>query len=87
MSVIDNKCVNSSLTNSYYVPNKENSSGKICAKRRILFIAYELILKYFKKRGQGKCQVASCVYFAIERGKGGKKEINGTTTPKNSSNI
>lgn len=33
--------------------------------------AYELILKYFKKRGQGKCQVASCVYFVIERrGKG-----------------
>lgn len=23
----------SSLTNSYYVPNKENSSGKICGQR------------------------------------------------------
>lgn len=33
--------------------------------------ARELILKYFKKRGQGICQVASCVYFVIERrGKG-----------------
>lgn len=33
--------------------------------------ACELILKYFKKRGQEKCQVASCVYFVIERrGKG-----------------
>lgn len=41
------------------------------AKRGILFIVYELILKYFKKRGQGKYQEASCVYFAIERrGKG-----------------
>ena len=37
------------------------------AKRGVLFIAYELILKYFKKRGQGKYQEASCVYFAMER--------------------
>lgn len=46
----------------------EKSVGK---EGGILFIPCELILKYFKKRGQGKCQVASCVYFVIERrGKG-----------------
>lgn len=37
------------------------------AKRGVLFVAYELILKYFKKRGQEKYQEASCVYFAMER--------------------
>lgn len=37
------------------------------AKKGVLLIVYEFILKYVKKRGQGKCQVASCVYFAIER--------------------
>ena len=37
------------------------------AKRGVLFVANELILKYFKKRGQEKYQEASCVYFAMER--------------------
>lgn len=59
------------LTNLYYVHNKENPNGKNMLEKRILFTAYELILKSLLKRDQRKCQVESCVSFAIKRkGKG-----------------